>query len=308
MLRCAGQRPANSEPVISSPEQKNDAVHKEMANNDEQIDCASDNLIKATADVLPLSILTTHTCLTDVQEQLDNKPGSSVGISFYLDSGNNKSGLDISPQVDDSRAACGLALPNIAIQAASPTVMSPTEEHDGELCHAMEKYAQAWFNMEEVCGIADAEMKAVTEIGDQECHGLPGVDHDVRAAGEIPMDIEEDRPLSPADYTLEDDGELILLGSHTEEYQTPSVLDNRLPSPSQFSLLVESAEENELARITNTTIPDDVYAIPDPATPSNGDMSIYFEMQYGKNSSGDTDIQKTGNTHILFVCFITDHV
>lgn len=167
---------------------------------------------------------------------------------------------------DIGKLSVGLALPEIAFQAASPTVMSPTEEH-GELCLAMEKYAHAWLDMEEVCEKADAEIKAEEEH-----------DKTISSKDDNTCDTDAERPLSPTDYTLEDDGDL-----NQVDYEKQFSLADRVPSPSEYSLLIESAEENELIRITNTAIPDDVFAIPDPIAPTTCDLSMYLEIQYEKH-------------------------
>lgn len=208
-------------------------------------------------------------------------------------------------QTTNDKSLPALALPEIAIQAASPTVMSPTEE-GGELSLAMEKYAHAWLDMEEVCGKADAEIKAEEQKHDSE---ILATNDQLREQTKFTSDDQgtcdndvqdeeetEERPLSPADYTLEDDGDLIQVDDHIDEYQMQYRAQDRAPSPSEYSLLVESAEENELNRITNAVITDDVFAIPDPIAPSSGDLSMYLEIQYGKHAQ---DVELTNSVESM---------
>jgi len=164
-----------------------------------------------------------------------------------------------------------LDLPMISVQIASPVVMSPSEK-EGTLCSAMEKYANAWtgnFDIEEQTGCKTVVNggRKTDAICQQERSNVDSAD----------VGTEEDRPLSPTDYTLEDESDMIQ--ADAEDAFHPMLLDCRVPSPSEFSLLTESAEENELNRLTHTAIPDDVFAIPDPS-PSSAEMNMYLAMQY----------------------------
>ena len=171
------------------------------------------------------------------------------------------------PQLD-------LGVPVISVQIASPVVMSPTEK-EGTLCSAMEKYAHAWtgnFDIEDEDGQQNTEIDADdSKTSGVSCpQGHQDVDID-------DMCDEEDRPLSPTDYTLEDESDINQVDG--QDAYHPMLLDCRAPSLSEFSLLTESAEENELHRLTQTAIPDDVFAIPDPS-PSSAEMNIYLAMHY----------------------------
>jgi len=180
-----------------------------------------------------------------------------------------------------------LDLPMISVQIASPVVMSPTEK-EGTLCSAMEKYANAWtgnFDIED----GDQQVDGNTEIdadddkksGVSSQHGHQDVDVSDMC------DEEEDRPLSPTDYTLEDESETNQVD--IQDNYHPVRLDGcQAPSPSEFSLLTESAEENELHRLTYNAVPDDVFAIPDPS-PSSAEMNIYLAMQYDQLACSHLD-------------------
>jgi len=164
-----------------------------------------------------------------------------------------------------------LGVPVISVQIASPVVMSPTEKEEGTLCSAMEKYAHAWtgnFDVEDTSQQSDYETEVAADVsGQQGCQDVDNAD----------MGDAEDRPLSPTDYTLEDESDMIQ--PDAEDAFHPILLDCRAPSPSEFSLLTESAEENELHRLTHAAVPDDVFAIPDPS-PSSTEMNMYLAMQY----------------------------
>jgi len=166
-----------------------------------------------------------------------------------------------------------LGLPMISVQIASPVAMSPTEK-EGTLCSAMEKYANAWtgnFDIDEACDQAgrnseiDADGNKKSDVSCEQGHQ------------DVEMCDVEDRPLSPTDYTLEDESDLNQ--SDARDAYHPMLLGCRAPSPSEFSLMTESAEENELHRLTYTAVPDDVFAIPDPS-PSSAEMNMYLAMQY----------------------------
>jgi len=183
-------------------------------------------------------------------------------------------GVDVDEEVSFISARVSqldLDLPVISVQIASPVVMSPSEK-EGTLCSAMEKYAHAWtgnFDIEE-------QTESETEVNDgRKSDGICQQERpDVDSAN---MGDDDNRPLSPTDYTLEDESDVIQ--ADAEDAFHPILLDCRVPSPSEFSLLTESAEENELNRLTHTAIPDDVFAIPDPS-PSSTEMNIYLAMQY----------------------------
>jgi len=175
------------------------------------------------------------------------------------------------PQLD-----LDLPLPMISVQIASPVVMSPSEK-EGALCSAMEKYANAWtgnFDIEEDRQHANGNTEIDADYGTkygmncQQGHQLVDI---------VDMYDAEDRPLSPTDYTLEDESDMNQMDAQDGYHSM--LLDCRAPSPSEFSLLTESAEENELHRLTHTAIPDDVFAIPDPS-PSSAEMNMYLAMQY----------------------------
>jgi len=219
----------------------------------------------------------------------------------------------------DSGSPPSLALPEIAIQVASPMVMSPMEE-EGDLYVAMEKYTHSWIDMEQACEKADAEIKA-EELRAHEHDSSSNVDPITSSAvidaeelfdDEVQIAEETDdqeRPLSPADYTLEDDGDFAQVDDHIDNYQTRFSAEDRAPSPSQYSLLVESTEESDLSRLTSTLIPDDVFAIPEPVAPISRDLSMYLEIQYGKHEhdieitdSADDALQGTNVSECL-LCF-----
>jgi hypothetical protein len=222
---------------------------------------------------------------------------NDISIMISVDAGEETHG-GCDDLTNNDKALPALALPEIAIQAASPTVMSPTEE-GGDLSLAMEKYTHAWLDMEEVCGKADAEIKAEEHKHDIEINATKYTnDEQGTCHNDVQADEEEteERPLSPADYTLEDDGDLIQVDDQIEGYQMQYRAQDRAPSPSEYSLLVESAEENELNRITNAVITDDVFAIPDPIAPSSGDLSMYLEIQYGKHAQ---DVELTNSVESM---------
>ena len=197
----------------------------------------------------------------------------------------DEAAVDADAEVADISSRMDLDLPMISVQIASPMVMSPgaEDEESGGLCSAMEKYANAWtgkFDIDETA--ADA-----------------GDGHKDDDEGDVGMsEDEDDRPLSPTDYTLEDESDVNQLDSHVDggAYQ-PMMLDCRAPSPSEFSLLTESAEENELHRLTHNAIPDDVFAIPDPS-PSSAEMNIYLAMQYDQFACGGHQPDAAGNSGI----------
>ena len=166
-----------------------------------------------------------------------------------------------------------LGVPAISVQIASPMAASPPEE-EGGLCSAMEKYAHAWtgnFDFEEDGDDTGAD----TEDGKKPDMSYQQGRQEDADNGEV--SDEDDRPLSPTDYTLEDESDMNR--ADTPEVYHPTLLECRAPSPSEFSLLTESAEENELHRITHNAVPDDVFAIPDPS-PSSTEMNMYLAMQY----------------------------
>jgi len=156
-----------------------------------------------------------------------------------------------------------LDLPQISVQIASPVILSPSDKEEGVLCSAMEKYANAW------TGNFDVEDEDVSQqmdsVDDAETFGVRG------GQG---MDMD-DRPLSPTDYTLEDESDFIQ--PETDAFQ----LDCRAPSPSEYSLLTESTEENDLTQrlihAAPAMPPEDLFAIPDPS-PSSAEMNIYLAM------------------------------
>jgi hypothetical protein len=190
-----------------------------------------------------------------------------------------------SPQMISNEWAPNLRLPEIAVQTASPMVLSPTED-EVELHAAMDNYnSQAWVDMDEVCAKADKEVEAERE--EQEINN--------RNSGSQQNLCEiEVRPLSPADYTLDDDSDLPQIYDPVADYST----NDRLPSPSQYSLLVDSVEESELIRLTSNAIPDDVFAIPEPAVPNSNshDLNMYLECQYGKH---DQDVGVTNDADLV---------
>jgi len=167
-----------------------------------------------------------------------------------------------------------LSVPMISVQIASPVPMSPSEK-EGTLCSAMEKYANAWtgnFDIDDVCQQPESVGETEVNVDKKSDAGCEDVDNS-------DMGDAEDRPLSPTDYTLEDESDMIQ--PDAEDSFHPMLLDCRAPSPSEFSLLTESTEENDLQRLTHTgvCIPDDVFAIPDPS-PSSAEMNMYLAMQY----------------------------
>lgn len=196
------------------------------------------------------------------QNRKDAKPKRPPSIELVPDA--TAAAVDTNAEVADISVRMDLDLPMISVQVASPMVMSPGEE-EGGLYSAMEKYANAWtgkFDIDETD--ADANKSDVSSSG-------RGRQEDVDDADVSDVD---DRPLSPTDYTLEDEFDVNQLDTHD-----PVLLDGRAPSPSEFSLLTESAEENELHRLTQNAVPDDVFAIPDPS-PSSAEMNAYLAMQY----------------------------
>jgi len=180
--------------------------------------------------------------------------------------------VNVDDEVSVISGRMDLEMPVISVQIASPVVTSPTEK-EGTLCSAMEKYAHAWtgnFDFEEADGNGeiDADDGKKSGVIYQQGHQYMDVDDACDA---------EDRPLSPTDYTLEDESESNQVDSQDVYY--PMMLDCRAPSPSEFSLLTESAEENDLRRLTHNAIPDDVFAIPDPS-PSSAEVNMYLAMHY----------------------------
>jgi len=155
-----------------------------------------------------------------------------------------------------------LGLPMISVQIASPVVLSPSEKEEGVLCSAMEKYTNAWTGNFDV---AD-DSQPIDSVDDAEKFDVSG--------RVVDMGDADDRPLSPTDYTLEDESDMI---QSDYAFRPILQLDCRAPSPSEFSLLTESAEENDLQRLTHAAVPDDLFAIPDPS-PSSAEMNIYLAM------------------------------
>lgn len=191
--------------------------------------------------------------------------------------------LDVDAEVAAMSARMDLDLPMISVQIASPMVTSPDKE--GDLCLAMEKYANAWtgkFDIDETAVDADDAEKP------------PGVGNELgrpEAADNAELVDVEDRPLSPTDYTLED-AESDVNQLEIQDTYHPVLLDCRAPSPSEFSLLTESAEENELHRLTQNA---DVFAIPDPS-PSSTEMNMYLAMQYDQLACMRHSADITGNS------------
>lgn len=180
---------------------------------------------------------------------------------------------DADAEIADISARMDLGVPAISVQVASPMAVGPgeEEEQEGGLCSAMEKYAHAWTGNFD---IEDAE-----DNGDdgKKC-AVNGRTQQYPEDADNEDDAEDDRPLSPTDYTLEDESDVTQLDGQDVVYH-PMLLDCRAPSPSEFSLLTESAEENELHRLTQTAVTDDVFAIPDPS-PSSAEINMYLAMQY----------------------------
>ena len=198
--------------------------------------------------------------------------------------------VDTDAEVADISARMDLDLPMISVQVASPMVMSPGEE-EGGLCSAMEKYANAWtgnFYIDE------------TDVDGKKSDVTPSYHERQEDADDADLSDGDDRPLSPTDYTLEDESDV-----NQDTYQ-PMLLDCRPPSPSEFSLLTESAEENELHRLTHNAIPDDVFAIPDPS-PSSAEMNMYLAMQYDQFACGHHP-DSAGGTHIYHIHMHTNAV
>ena len=235
--------------------------------------------------------------------------------------------------------------PQIAIQEASPMVLSPT---DDEMYNVGNYSNASELDMEKVCEQAATEIKAAEmkqqmededqvtvdeleciadvemqntdekrqqsrlaednrtdETTTQEIFHVDNFGHETRR--EIELDLQgnitvdgtvEGRPLSPSEYTLEDindneDGEhdrqqtsADALRRRSFDSLSSASLEERAPSPSEYTLITDSMEGSlEPDRPTMQSIPDDVFAIPEPLAPtSEQDVNVYLEMQYAKRN------------------------
>jgi len=229
----------------------------------------------------------------EVQPQ--HKPKRPPSIEIAPDA--TVGATDADAEVADISSRMDMDLPMISVQVASPMVISPGEE-EGGLCSAMEKYANAWtgnFNIDETDVDADDGKKSDV---------TPSQHESQKDVDDADLSEADDRPLSPTDYTLEDESDVNQLD--TQDAYQPMLLDCRAPSPSEFSLLTESAEENELHRLTHNAIPDDVFAIPDPS-PSSAEMNMYLAMQYDHFACGHHP-DGAGGTNIYHIHMHTDAV
>ena len=218
------------------------------------------------------------------QSVKDAKPKRPPCIEIIPDA--PAGGTDADAEVADISSRMDLDLPMISVQVASPMVTSPGEE-EGRLCSAMEKYANAWtgkFDIDETEHV-DADDVKKSDGGSARHGRRDDVD-------EADLSDADDRPLSPTDYTLEDESDVNQLDG--QDAYRPVLSECRAPSPSEFSLLTESAEENELHRLTHNAVPDDVFAIPDPS-PSSAEMNMYLAMQYDQFACGHYP-DSTGNS------------
>jgi len=229
------------------------------------------------------------TCNTDAQSNVDEEHLDSVKdaslkrppcIKIVPDAAAGAMDADEEVSLISSRVPqLDLGMPVISVQVASPVPMSP-RENEGTLCSAMEKFTNAWtgnFDIEDKVGEQNVEVDASDGKNYDVICQLDHQDVDVADM------YDEDRPLSPTDYTLQDESDINQLDA--QDAYHPMLLDCRVPSPSEFSLLTESAEENELHRLTHAPIPDDLFAIPDPS-PSSAEMNIYMAMHYDQIACG----------------------
>ena len=180
----------------------------------------------------------------------------------------------------EGKTALFLAIaPEICIQAASPMLLSPDEE-EMAVTNEFDNTGPTETEMEEICGKLENEGtgQRLADPAEGSCRNL-----------EDSETVETEVPLSPTDYSLVEEfdfGKKFDSGFESSiidsEIMRQSRTEERLPSPTDYTLISESMEGSEMMgmRQPEQTIPEDVFAIPDPTTPSSRDLELYLETNF----------------------------